>query len=80
MFGVFLKIMADMLTQICLNCRNFLSAFSRNVAESSAIWQRWTWLAYFEGVSVARNWTERGRGLLRLNDAPNSSPGHLKSR
>lgn len=27
-----------------------------------------------------RNWTERGRGLLRLNDAPNSSPGHLKSR
>jgi len=27
-----------------------------------------------------RNWTERGRGLLRLNDSPVSKPGHLKSR
>jgi len=27
-----------------------------------------------------RNWTERGRGLLRLNDSPVSTPGHLKSR
>jgi hypothetical protein len=69
-----------MLTQICHNCRIFLSAFSRTVAEILATWQRWTWIAYFEGVSGVRNWTERGRGLLRLNDAPNSSPGHLKSR
>ena len=34
----------------------------------------------FFNAAVNRNWTERGRGLLRLNDAPNSSPGHLKSR
>jgi len=27
-----------------------------------------------------RNWTERGRGLLRLNDSPNSTPGHIFSR
>lgn len=27
-----------------------------------------------------RNWTERGRGLFRLNDDPVSAPGHLKSR
>jgi len=27
-----------------------------------------------------RNWTERGRGVLRLNDDPVSTPGHLKSR
>merc|ERR1719244_219219 len=27
-----------------------------------------------------RNWAERGRGLLRLNDSPVSTPGHLKSR
>jgi Ran-binding protein 3 len=30
--------------------------------------------------SDSRNWTERGRGMLRLNDAPASTPGHLKSR
>ena len=27
-----------------------------------------------------RNWAERGRGVLRLNDDPVSTPGHLKSR
>jgi len=27
-----------------------------------------------------RNWTERGRGQLRLNDSAVSKPGHLKSR
>lgn len=27
-----------------------------------------------------RNWTERGRGVIRLNDDPVSTPGHLKSR
>jgi len=27
-----------------------------------------------------RTYTERGRGMLRLNDAPVSTPGHLKSR
>jgi len=30
--------------------------------------------------SEKRNWTERGRGVLRLNDDPVSTPGHLKSR
>lgn len=30
--------------------------------------------------SEAKTWTERGRGMLRLNDAPVSTPGHLKSR
>jgi len=28
----------------------------------------------------SRTWIERGRGMLRLNDAPVSTPGHLKSR
>jgi len=28
----------------------------------------------------SRTYTERGRGMLRLNDAPASTPGHLKSR
>lgn len=28
----------------------------------------------------SRSYTERGRGMLRLNDAPASTPGHLKSR
>lgn len=31
-------------------------------------------------IAEGKNWTERGRGTLRLNDAPASTPGHLKSR
>jgi len=27
-----------------------------------------------------KNWAERGRGVLRLNDEPVSTPGHLRSR
>jgi len=27
-----------------------------------------------------KSWKERGRGLIRLNDTPSSTPGHLKSR
>jgi hypothetical protein len=30
--------------------------------------------------SANRNWMERGRGVLRLNDSPNSTPGHVFSR
>eukprot|EP00088_Acartia_fossae_P045275 TRINITY_DN4863_c0_g1_i1.p1 TRINITY_DN4863_c0_g1~~TRINITY_DN4863_c0_g1_i1.p1 ORF type:complete len:438 (-),score=113.62 TRINITY_DN4863_c0_g1_i1:792-2105(-) len=35
-------------------------------------------LYIFDGEK--RNWTERGRGVLRLNDSPNSTPGHIFSR
>jgi len=30
--------------------------------------------------SEKKNWVERGRGVLRLNDDPVSTPGHLRSR
>ena len=46
--------------------------------EESNVLQANVKLYIFE--SEKKNWVERGRGTLRLNDDPSSTPGHLRSR
>jgi len=46
--------------------------------EESNVLQANVKLYIFE--SEKKNWVERGRGSLRLNDDPSSTPGHLRSR
>ena len=46
--------------------------------EESNVLQANVKLYIFE--SEKTNWVERGRGTLRLNDDPSSTPGHLRSR
>lgn len=54
----------------------------------------WTWLqarrrkamssrqmsSSISSTTRQKNWVERGRGGIRLNDDPSSTPGHLRSR
>ena len=46
--------------------------------EESNVLQANVKLYIFE--SEKKNWVERGRGTLRLNDDSSSTPGHLRSR
>jgi len=46
--------------------------------EESNVLQSFVKLHIFD--TEKKNWMERGRGLIRLNDAPVSCPGHIQSR